>query len=170
MSTIRRTNHPCPDRARKNWQTLNGSWQFRFDWNNEGKKQRWYAQPAFDLTIQVPFAYQAALSGVDEKKHCDVLWYAREITIPETMRDQRVLLHFGAVDYQADVWLNGQYLGGHEGGYTPFTFDITDLIEIEETYTLTVRCEDRLDMEQPRGKQSWKPEPFACWYTPVTGI
>ncbi len=170
MSTIRRTNHPCPDRARKNWQTLNGSWQFRFDWNNEGKKQRWYAQPAFDLTIQVPFAYQAALSGVDEKKHCDVLWYAREIKIPEIMRDQRVLLHFGAVDYQADVWLNGQYLGGHEGGYTPFTFDITDLIEIEETYTLTVRCEDRLDMEQPRGKQSWKPEPFACWYTPVSGI
>ena len=79
MSTIRRTNHPRPDRARKNWQTLNGSWQFRFDWNNEGKKQRWYAQPAFDLTIHVPFAYQAALSGVDEKKHCDVLWYAREM-------------------------------------------------------------------------------------------
>ena len=170
MEPIRRSAHPRLDWVRPVWQTLNGTWQFRFDWKNEGKKQRWYAAPAFDLTIQVPFAYQAALSGMDEKKHCDVLWYAREITIPETMRDQRVLLHFGAVDYQADVWLNGQYLGGHEGGYTPFTFDITDLIEIEETYTLTVRCEDRLDMEQPRGKQSWKPEPFACWYTPVSGI
>ena len=167
---IRRTSHPRPDRVRKNWQTLNGPWRFRFDWNNEGKKQRWYAQPAFDLTIQVPFAYQAALSGIEEKKHCDVLWYAREITVPESMGDQRVLLHFGAVDYQADVWLNGQYLGGHEGGYTPFAFDITDLIETGKSYTLTVRCEDRLDTEQPRGKQSWKPAPFACWYTPVSGI
>ena len=167
---IRRTAHPRPDRARQNWQTLNGPWRFRFDWSNEGKKQRWYEKPAFDLTIQVPFAYQAELSGIKEKKHCDVLWYAREITIPETMRDQRVLLHFGAVDYRADVWLDGQYLGGHEGGYTPFTFDITDLIEIGKSYTLAVRCEDRLDREQPRGKQSWKPAPFACWYTPVSGI
>ena len=167
---IRRTAHPRPDRARQNWQTLNGPWRFRFDWSNEGKKRRWYKKPAFDLTIQVPFAYQAELSGIKEKRHCDVLWYAREITIPETMRDQRVLLHFGAVDYRADVWLDGQYLGGHEGGYTPFTFDITDLIEIGKSYTLTVRCEDRLDREQPRGKQSWKPAPFACWYTPVSGI
>ena len=167
---IRRTAHPRPDRARQNWQTLNGPWQFRFDWSNEGKKRRWYEKPAFDLTIQVPFAYQAELSGIEEKRHCDVLWYAREITIPETMRDQRVLLHFGAVDYRADVWQDGQYLGGHEGGYTPFTFDITDLIEIGKSYTLTVRCEDRLDREQPRGKQSWKPAPFACWYTPVSGI
>ena len=105
---IRRTAHPRPDRARQNWQTLNGPWRFRFDWSNEGKKQRWYEKPAFDLTIQVPFAYQAELSGIKEKRHCDVLWYAREITIPETMRDQRVLLHFGAVDYQADIWLDGQ--------------------------------------------------------------
>ena len=170
MNTIRRTSHPRPDRMRKNWQTLNGSWRFRFDWDNEGQRQRWYVKPAFDLLIQVPFAYQAALSGIDEKKHCDVLWYAREIIIPEIMRDQRVLLHFGAVDYQADVWLDGQYLGSHEGGYTPFAFDITNMIEIGKTYTLTVRCEDRLDKEQPRGKQSWKPEPFACWYTPVSGI
>ncbi|MBR1586036.1 MAG: glycoside hydrolase family 2 [Clostridia bacterium] len=170
MQSIRRNAHPRPDRVRKNWQTLNGPWQFRFDWHNEGKKQRWYAKPAFDLTIEVPFAYQAALSGIAEKKHCDVIWYAREITIPDAMRNQRILLHFGAVDYQADVWLNGQYLGGHEGGYTPFTFDLTDLTEAGERCMLTVRCEDRLDQDQPRGKQSWRPEPFACWYTPVSGI
>ena len=98
MSEIRRSSHPRPDRVRAHWQTLNGPWRFCFDWKNEGKKQRWYNQPQFDLTIQVPFAYQAELSGIEEKKHCDVLWYAREITVPEDMRGQRVLLHFGAVD------------------------------------------------------------------------
>ena len=167
---VRRTAHPRPDRVRKDWQMLNGPWRFRFDRKDEGRKQHWYRNPDFELTIQVPFAYQAALSGIADKQHCDVLWYAREFTIPESMRGQRVLLHFGAVDYQADVWLNGQYLGGHEGGYTPFSFDVTDLIETEQTYSLVVRCEDRLDQDQPRGKQSWKPESFACWYTPVSGI
>ena len=170
MESIRRCAYPRPDRVRKHWQTLNGPWRFGFDWNNKGKKQRWYANPQFDLTIQVPFAYQAELSGIEEKKHCDVVWYAREISVPEEMRGQRVLLHFGAADYQADVWLDGQYLGGHTGGYTPFTFDITDQVEIGKAYTLAVRCEDRLDNDQPRGKQSWRPEPFACWYTPVSGI
>ena len=136
MNTIPRAGHPRPDRVRKNWQTLNGPWRFRFDRNNEGKKQRWYEKTDFDQTIQVPFACQAELSGIAEKQHCDVLWYAREITIPEDMKNQRVLLHFGAVDYRADVWLDGQYLGGHEGGYTPFTFDLTDLVEAGSAYTL----------------------------------
>ena len=170
MNTIRRSNHPRPDRVRENWRTLNGPWQVRFDWQNEGRKQRWQNGFSSELTIQVPFPYQAALSGIEEPKHCDVLWYAREFTVPGSMKDQRVLLHFGAVDYRADVWLDGQYLGSHEGGYTPFTFDITDSVEAGKTVALTVRCEDRLDMDQPRGKQSWKPEPFACWYTPVSGI
>lgn len=168
--SIRRSAHPRPDRVRQHWQTLNGPWQFRFDPKNEGRKQRWYDHPAFDQTIEVPFAYQSELSGIAEKGNCGVLWYARQITIPREMEGQRVLLHFGAADYRADVWLNSQYLGMHEGGYTPFTFDITDLTEAGAAYTLAVRCEDRLDQDQPRGKQSWKPEPFACWYTPVSGI
>ena len=170
MAEIRRTAHPRPDRVRKNWQILNGPWRFRFDRKNEGRKQRWYAGLETDLTIQVPFAYQSGLSGIGEKERCDVVWYAREITIPEEMRGQRVLLHFGAVDYRADVWLDGQYLGGHTGGYTPFTFDLTDLAEAGQACTLTVRCEDRPDQDQPRGKQSWRPEPFSCWYTPSSGI
>ena len=170
MSPIRRAAHPRPDRVRPCWQTLNGPWRFRFDRKNEGRAQRWYVHPDFDLTIEVPFAYQAELSGVAEKAHCDVLWYAREVLIPADMAGKRILLHFGAVDYRADVWLDGQYLGGHEGGYTPFTFDLTDLAEAGKSCLLAVRCEDRLEQDQPRGKQSWKPEPFACWYTPVSGI
>ena len=170
MTNMRRSAHPRPDRVRQGWTMLNGPWGFQFDRNNEGKKQRWYRQPDFPLTIQVPFAYQAELSGIEDKTHCDVLWYAREVEVPASMQGQRVLLHFGAVDYLAEVWLDGQFLGSHEGGYTPFTFDITDLVQPGSLHTLVLRCEDRLDQDQPRGKQSWLPEPFACWYTPVSGI
>ena len=170
MADIRRRSHPRPDRVRAHWETLNGPWRFRFDREDTGKQERWYRQPDFPLTIQVPFPYQAELSGVEDKAHCDVVWYAREITLPEAMREDRVLLHFGAADYETQVWLDGQYLGCHTGGYTPFTFDLTGLLTPGQSATLAVRCEDRLDTDQPRGKQSWRPEPFGCWYTPVTGI
>ena len=169
MKTIPRAEHPRPDRVRARWATLNGEWRFSFDRENAGRKEKWYRGHAFKENIAVPFAYQSELSGVKDKNHCDVVWYEREVVMPEDMRGGRVLLHFGAVDFRADVWLEGQYLGAHEGGYTPFTFDITDLIG-ESAMRLTVRCEDRLDFDQPRGKQSFRPEPFECWYTPVTGI
>lgn len=167
-----RAEHPRPDRVRKDWLTLNGSWRFAFDHDRRGLQEKWYQNPAvLPMTIQVPFAYQSELSGIHVQDACDVVWYSRELSIPAAMKDKRILLHFGAVDYKADVWLDGQYLGGHEGGYTPFTFDITHLArEDGAVHTLAVRCEDRLDFDQPRGKQSFRPEPFGCWYTPVTGI
>ena len=169
-SAIPRPEHPRPDRYRKNWLTLNGPWRFSFDKENVGKKEKWYEGGRFPLTIQVPFAYQSKLSGIDSQEYCAAVWYERDFAIPENLRCLRRLLHFGAADYRADVWLDGQYLGGHEGGYTPFSFDITDLTADKNFCRLTVRCEDRLDFEQPRGKQSYRPEPFACWYTPVTGL
>ena len=164
-----RENHPRPDRVRQLWCGLNGPWRFAFDPEKKGKREKWYRSLPGTLTIQVPFCYQSRLSGIGSQEHCDVVWYERSIDIPGEMTATR-LLHFGAADYQADVWLNGQYLGGHTGGYTPFVFDITDLAAPGDRCTLTVRCEDRLDFDQPRGKQSYRPEPFACWYTPVTGI
>ncbi len=169
MNEVLRMEHPRPDRVRKSWRTLNGQWDFAFDREKTGKREKWYN--AFPAThrIEVPFCYQSRLSGVECLDAVDVVWYRRTFTVPLEM-NQRRLLHFGAVDYIADVWLNGQYLGGHEGGYTPFTFDVTDLTEAGGEYTLTVRAEDRLDCDQPRGKQSFRPEPFECWYTPVTGI
>ncbi len=167
---IRRAEHPRPDRVRTHWQTLNGQWDFAFDQAKAGKQEKWYQTFPRQCGIEVPFAYQSELSGVENKAHCDVVWYQRTLEIPRDMAGLRRLIHFGAVDYRADVWLSGQYLGSHEGGYTPFTFDVTDLTEAGGAYTLTVRCEDRLDFDQPRGKQSFRPEPFACWYTPVTGI
>ena len=170
MAIVPRSEHPRPDRLRKNWLTLNGPWRFAFDEKNVGKKEAWYREKKYPLEIQVPFAYQSKLSGIDDQRHCDVIWYEREFAVPENLRSLRRLLHFGAVDYRADVWLDGQYLGGHEGGYTPFSFDITDLTDGKNYCRVTVRCEDRLDFDQPRGKQSYRPEPFACWYTPVSGI
>lgn len=168
---IIRDEHPRPDRVRDSWMTLNGAWRFAFDDNKKGTQEKWYNGHAFDKTIEVPFVYQSKLSGIDSDVHCDVVWYDRDFDMPDAMHGKRCLLHFGAVDYKADVWLDGQYLGGHEGGYTPFTFDITDLVEDNKaSYRVTVRCEDRLDCDQPRGKQSFRPEPFECWYTPVTGI
>ena len=170
MNTVPRPEHPRPDRLREHWMTLNGSWDFAFDEKNAGKKEKWYRQKEYPLTIRVPFAYQSRLSGIDSREHCDAVWYEREFTIPEALCPLRRLLHFGAADYLTEVWLDGQFLGSHEGGYTPFSFDITDLTAGKSRCRLTVRCEDRLDFDQPRGKQSFRPEPFACWYTPVTGL
>ena len=169
MSKVLRMEHPRPDRVRANWCTLNGQWDFAFDSKNAGRKEKWYRELPATHRIEVPFCYQSKLSGIDVQEHCDVVWYSRKVTVPADMTARR-LLHFGAVDYIADVWLDGQYLGNHEGGYTPFTFDVTDLTGPGGEYTLTVRAEDRLDFDQPRGKQSYRPEPFGCWYTPTTGI
>ncbi len=169
MTQPLRFEHPRPDRLRDSWCTLNGAWDFAFDRNNMGKKEKWYKNLPATHKIEVPFCYQSKLSGIGSDEACDVVWYSRAFTVPTDMNKRR-LLHFGAVDYKADVWLDGQYLGGHEGGYTPFVFDISDLTQSGQVCTLTVRCEDRLDFDQPRGKQSFRPEPFECWYTPVTGI
>ena len=169
MNTVLRSEHPRPDRVRSAWQTLNGPWRFAFDRDKVGKKDKWYRGLPATHSIHVPFCYQSSLSGIDSREHCDVVWYERSFTVPADMTARR-LLHFGAVDYRADVWMDGQYLGSHEGGYTPFSFDVTDLTEAGGSYTVTVRAEDRLDFNQPRGKQSFRPEPFECWYTPVTGI
>ena len=170
MHTPIRSEHPRPDRQRAHWQTLNGLWGFAFDPEKRGQREAWYSQREYPLQIEVPFCYQSPLSGIAGEEDCDVVWYQRAFTLEEALQGDRVLLHFGAVDYLAQVWLDGQFLGAHEGGYTPFSFDITDAVQGGGTHLLTVRCEDRLDTWQPRGKQSYRPEAFACWYTPVTGI
>lgn len=173
MTAPIRGEHPRPDRVRGQWMTLNGQWDFAFDREGRGLREKWYrpetAMGDEGLHIEVPFAYQSELSGINSQEHCDVVWYKRRFRVPEDMTARR-LLRFGAADYTAKVWLDGQYLGGHVGGYSDFVFDVTDETEPGGEYTLAVRCEDRLDTDQPRGKQSYRPKPFACWYTPVTGL
>lgn len=165
-----REEYPRPAFVRKDWLTLNGVWQFAFDDEDRGVREGWFAD-ASHLTrrIRVPYAYQTAASGINEQDYHPIAWYAREFTVPETWAGRRVLLHFGAVDYEAAVWVNGLPAGQHCGGYVPFHLDITDLLQLG-TNTLVVRVFDPARTDRPRGKQSARREPFSCWYTAVTGI
>ena len=168
---IPRPEHPRPDFMRDTFTNLNGTWQFAFDDEDAGLREGWH-QPgkAFDRRILVPFAYQTAMSGIGPTDEIHpVVWYRRAFTVPQEMAGRRVLLRFGAVDEQASVFVNGQLVGTHKGGYTPFALDVTHVLHDGEN-DLCVRAEDAPDCTQPRGKQYWNTGLMGCWYTPVTGI
>ncbi|RYE13654.1 MAG: glycoside hydrolase family 2, partial [Sphingobacteriales bacterium] len=154
--------YPRPQMAREKWLNLNGLWQYQpGTWQNET-----YPKGDFDKTILVPFAVESALSGVME--HHERLWYRRKFTLPADWKGQRTLLHFGAVDYECEVFINDKSIGKHQGGYDPFTFDITDNVSAGEQ-TITLKVWDPTDKEGfPRGKQSLNPK--GIMYTSVTGI
>ncbi len=154
-----RPEYPRPDFVRESFENLNGPWEFAFDDQNAGMREGWWDERAFNRQITVPYAYQCRLSGIYEKDFHNVVWYKRRLRIQRENLAQRVLLHFGAVDYEAKVWVNGRYLGGHRGGNTPFAFDITDAIREKEDNIIALRAQDdALDLELPRGKQYWKGE------------
>lgn len=168
---ILRNEHPRPDFMRDTFANLNGEWQFAFDDGNEGLGACWY-RPGHELpqVITVPFAYQTELSGLGPTDDIHpILWYRRAFTVPEEMKGKRILLRFGAVDYQCSVYVNGQMAGTHTGGYAPFALDISNLIQDGEN-DLCVRVVDEPDYTQPRGKQHWEKGLMGCWYTPVSGI
>lgn len=168
---IPRSEHPRPDFMRDTFANLNGEWQFAFDDADEGIRSFWY-KPEYVLpqVITVPFAYQTKLSGLGPTDDIHpILWYRRAFTIPEDMKGKRILLRFGAVDYQCSVYVNGQMAGTHIGGYAAFALDITELIKDGEN-DLCVRAVDEPDYTQPRGKQHWDKGLMGCWYTPASGI
>ena len=173
---VPRSEHPRPDFVRADWQTLNGAWEFEFDDAARGIAERWYAATGgrrFTRTIQVPFAFQTRLSGIGETAFHDVVWYRRTIQIPENFRraGRRVLLKFGAVDYEATVWVNGEQAGTHRGGHVGFSLDITDYLKPAGEATIVVRAFDpSTDRTVPRGKQFWQPRSEGIWYTRTTGI
>lgn len=148
--------HPRPQLTRERWTDLCGEWQFSFD------------DDVFDRTITVPFPPESSASGIGDTGFHPVVWYRRRFTV-EPGAD-RVLLHFGAVDYRATVWVNGQLVAEHEGGHTPFHADITAALRPGDQLVV-VRAEDQpTDVEQPRGKQDWQPDPHVIWYHRTTGI
>ena len=151
MQQIPRPEYPRPQFVRGGWENLNGEWEFSFD------------QPVFDRKILVPFCYQSELSGIhDETDHLHV-FYRRKFTVPAGgMKEKRLMIHFGAVDYEARVWVNGKLAGTHQGGNLAFSFDITELVSDGEN-TVTVQATDSQSQAQPRGKQSWRGEHFGCW-------
>lgn len=169
--TCPRSEHPNPQFERSSWSTLNGIWEFRFDDADEGLRQRWAssAEP-LGTHILAPFCFESTASGIGDHGMHRVCWYRRNFHVPDEWKDRRILLHFGAVDYRARVWINGVFAGGHEGGQTPFSIDITDQLNDTEQ-VVTVRAEDPpADRSIPRGKQYWKEKPESIWYMRTSGI
>lgn len=165
-----RAEYPRPQFVRETWMTLNGDWEFDFDDDDHGLREQWYKKHEFTRTIHVPFAFQSQLSKVDVQDFHDVVWYRRTFTQMPDFADKRLYLHFGAVDYAASVWINGQLAITHEGGHTPFSADITDLLEVG-TNTVVVRATDSSHaLDQPRGKQYWQVQSANIFYTRTTGI
>lgn len=166
-----RQEYPRPQLKRDEWLNLNGVWKFEFDDKNEGMQLGWHKNTTdFKKEINVPFAYQTQLSGINDPDFHDWVWYSRELTIPTKWKNKQIILHFGAVDYRAWVYVNGELVGFHEGGHVAFSFDITDSLNWEND-VVTVRVEDpSTDETIPRGKQYWKEESEGIWYTRTTGI
>jgi ABC-type glycerol-3-phosphate transport system permease component len=154
--------YPRPQLVREDWLNLNGTWNYALT------SQRNNQPTNFDSEILVPFPIESKLSGVALRADDKCLWYQRTFEIPDDWQGERVMLHFGAVDWEATVWVNGQELGTHQGGYDEFSFDITDALK-EGQQEIVVSVLDPSDTgTQPRGKQVR--EPGGIWYTSTTGI
>lgn len=166
-----RTEYPRPQFVRNDWINLNGTWDFSFDDQNIGNKEKWYTQfPSEAITIQVPFSFQSKLSGIHDSSFHDVIWYRRDITIPEDWQGKDVILHFGAVDYRAWVYVNGELATFHEGGHVSFSVNITSFLK-GSVNELVVRVEDpSTDELIPRGKQYWHEQSASIFYTRTSGI
>ncbi|RZK56259.1 MAG: beta-galactosidase [Pedobacter sp.] len=157
--------YPRPQLVRdNNWKNLNGLWEYAIVPKTQNQPNK------FDGKILVPFAVESALSGVGKTVGKDsVLWYKNVINIPAKMKNKKLLLHFGAVDWRTEVFVNGKSVGKHEGGFAPFSFDITSFITKNDKQEIKISVWDPTDDgPQPRGKQVKKPH--GIWYTPVTGI
>jgi beta-galactosidase/beta-glucuronidase len=159
--------YPRPQLQRANWTSLNGPWQFLYD------DDRRFKQPSdihkWPFTIAVPFPPESKASGIGDRGLHHTCWYQRHFNfVPDA---GRTILHFGAVDYYARVWVNGCEVARHQGGHTPFSADITAVLNESGKQTVTVQVEDDpLDLSKPRGKQDWHLEPRSIWYHRTTGI
>lgn len=163
-------DYPRPQFVRENWENLNGTWDFGFDDDHMGEKEKWYVNFGGDKKIQVPFTYETKLSGIQDETRHDYIWYRRNIQVDgKRLEKENYVLHFEGCDFITKVWVNGELAGSHRGGYSRFSFDITNLLKDGEN-ELVVKAEDSFDMQQPRGKQRWIDENFGCWYVQTTGI
>ena len=169
--------HPFPQLRRSGWRSLDGDWDFAYDDARTGVADGLPASGAHERTIRVPFPPESTLSGVGDTSYHPVAWYSRTISTEDTTaaglgtQGNRLILHLGAVDYRATVWIDGNQVGEHEGGHVPFELDVTDALTESDEHLLVVRAEDEpLDVAQPRGKQEWQVEPHGIWYSRTTGV
>ena len=168
---IYRAEHPKPQFERENWLNLNGQWQFEIDHGNSGAARKLNDVSAeFSQVINVPFCPESKLSGIQHTDFMSSVWYKRSVTLTQEQVDNRVVLHFGAVDYFTTVYINGKQCGTHKGGYVSFAFDITEYVTAGEN-VITVHAQDNTrDRLIPSGKQSSRYESYGCSYTRTTGI
>ena len=167
---IPRNEYPRPQLVRAEWINLNGTWDYTEDNAMNGSELEFYKKDSFDQKITVPFCPESVLSGIGNVDFKLSVWYRKDITVPKEWAGKRVILHFGAVDYLATVWVNGEYIGKHKGGFTSFSFDITDKLKESGNYITLNAYDDTRNGNQPIGKQCQGYYSAGCSYTRTTGI
>ena len=161
-------NYPRPQFVRENWVNLNGKWDFRFDDDEVGVKQRYAQGFTPETTINVPFAFQTAASGIGREKTCPLIWYQKKLDL-KFNDDERVLLNLEGSDWETEVYLNGVFCGKDTGCYHRETFDLTDAAKQGENLLVLAIRDDYSEMK-PRGKQRAKDHDYGCWYIDTSGL
>lgn len=167
---IYREEYPRPQFVRDEWLNLNGEWDFEFDDLNIGQKEKWFFGHEYSKKINVPFAFQTKLSGINDLTFHDYIWYHRFFNIPKNWNNDRVILHFGAVDFECIVYINKCFVTTHIGGNSSFSVDITDYLNYENEEIVVYVKDPSEDQFIPRGKQYWKEKPESIWYDRTSGI
>ncbi len=166
-----RPEYPRPQFERADWVNLNGTWTYDFDFGRTGNERGWQASKGFGSKITVPFCPESKLSGVAHTDFINSIWYQRDIEIPQAWQGKRILLNFGAADYETHVYIDGKLAGSHYGAGSSFAVDITRLAEGAARHNLVVQVNDNLrGGHQTGGKQSTRSGSYGCLYTRVTGI
>ncbi len=166
-----RPEYPRPQMVRKDWINLNGPWSFTFDFGKSGMDQGLQHSTGFDRSILVPFCPESDLSGVGHKDFIECMWYQRTLDIPQNWQGKRILLHFGAVDYDCEAFVDGASVGRHWGGTVSFTFNITHFVQPGKSHNLVLYVhDDTRTGSQPSGKQCFAFKSQGCHYTRTTGI
>lgn len=160
-------NHPNPQVFRQDYELLNGKWDFVFDEQEKGMIEGWYKDFAKVRTILVPYPYQTETSLVGTNERSDIIWYHKTITLNKL--SPHLLLHFLGVDYECKLFINGKYIASHKGAYDSFNIDIAPFVKLGNN-DITLMVIDRQNVDQIRGKQTWKKEPFECFYKGTSGI
>lgn len=168
---IPRPEHPKPQFKRDNWLNLNGEWDFAFDFSLSGDDKGWSKNPdALDKKITVPFCPESKLSGIGFTDFIPAVWYHRKFEVPKNWDGSKVFVHFGAVDYDCRVWINGKLVGRHYGGGVSFSFEITEAMQTGNNSIVVCAKDDLRSGIQPAGKQSDQSYSYTIMYTRTTGI
>ena len=169
--TIPRPEYPRPQFERTEWRNLNGVWSYTFDFEKTGMITGNSNSAGFKGAINVPFCPESKLSGIEYKDFIEEMWYQRKLEVPAAWNGQNILIHFGGVDYQSELFIDGKLVGDHWGGTSSFNFDISDFVTPGGTNNMVLRVIDnRRGGKQPGGKQSFDLKSAGCDYSRTTGI